>query len=396
MQQFDAIVLGAGAAGLMCAGTAAAQGVSLLLLDHAVKAGEKIRISGGGRCNFTNRHLSPANYISRNPHFCKSALARFSNHDFIAMVEAAGIAYHEREHGRLFCNDSAQQIVEMLLAPCRARAVRMQLATSVESVQRQGELFVLRSSRGTFAAPKLVVATGGLSIPKMGATPLGLKIAESFALPIVPVRAGLVPFTFAGSERERLQSLAGISLEVAATCRGQTFREALLFTHRGLSGPAMLQLSSYWLPGDAISIDLLPGVDLAVWVAERRQSGTQAQFGTLLPELLPRRLVQLIADSLPLHLPLPQLSARQIEQAVGQLHAWRLTPSGTEGYRTAEVTLGGVDTALLNSRSMACNTVPGLHFIGEVVDVSGQLGGYNFQWAWSSGHAAGMALAAIP
>ena len=392
MREYDVIIIGAGAAGLMCAGTAARGGRSVLLIDHAEKPGKKILISGGGRCNFTNLRVSAADFISRNPHFCKSALARFTAADFIAMVDAAGIAWHERDHGQLFCDDSAAAIVEMLLAPCRQHHVDIRLNTAVESVER-GEAFRVATSRGMFTAPALVVASGGLSIPKMGATPFGLKIAESFGLAIVPVAPGLVPFTFTGPEKERLQALAGISLPVKVSCRGRGFSEAMLFTHRGLSGPAMLQISSYWQPGDELLVDLLPETDIEAFLAQQRETRPEASLANVLAQLLPKRLAQLLCEGPIGNRRLKQLDERGVARIAGQLHGWRLKPNGTEGYRTAEVTVGGVDSAELSSKTMQAKKVPGLYFIGELVDVTGHLGGFNLQWAWSSGYVTGLAIA---
>lgn len=392
MQKFDLIVIGAGAAGLMCAGTAASYGASVLLLDHADKPGKKILISGGGRCNFTNLHTTAANYLSENPHFCKSALARFSPYDFIERVEKAEIAYHEREHGQLFCDHSASQIVEMLMQPCRNGGVKLQLHCSILKIKKT-DIFELQTDQGLFQARSLVIATGGLSIPKMGATPFGFKVAEQFGLKVVPTAAGLAPFTFTGNEKSSLKSLAGISVNVSVHCRSKTFTEAMLFTHRGLSGPAMLQISSYWQPGDAIIIDLLPGVDSHALLIARRQSRPQAQLATILAEKLPKRLVQLLITDYIDDCRMRQLNEKTIATLSAQLHNWTLKPNGTEGYRTAEVTVGGVDTAELSSKTMQAQKVPGLYFIGEVVDVTGHLGGFNFQWAWSSGYTAGMAIA---
>jgi len=392
MDRYDVIVIGAGAAGLMCAGTAATCGRSVLLLDHAAKVGKKILISGGGRSNFTNRSVTAANYLSHNPHFCKSALSRFTAADFITMVEEAGIAYHERDHGQLFCDESARQIVEMLLQPCREHGVKIQLQTSITAVKKT-DCFELVTDRGLFHSERVVIATGGLSIPKMGATAFGLKLAEQFGLTIIPPVAGLAPFTFTGREKEALQALAGISVDVAVRCRGKLFREAMLFTHRGLSGPAMLQISSYWQPGDEIEIDLLPEQEITTLLKLKKLSRPLAQLSTVLAELLPKRLVQFLTSGYIEDLRMQQLSDRQIEQLAGQLHHWRLKPNGTEGYRTAEVTVGGVDTNELSSKTMESRKVPGLYFIGEVVDVTGHLGGFNFQWAWSSGYTAGLAVA---
>ncbi|PJA32814.1 MAG: aminoacetone oxidase family FAD-binding enzyme [Zetaproteobacteria bacterium CG_4_9_14_3_um_filter_53_7] len=392
MEHVDVIVIGAGAAGLMCAGTAAAYGKSVLVLDHAEKAGKKILISGGGRCNFTNRLTSPADFISANPHFCKSALARFSARDFIDWVEQSGISYHEREHGQLFCDHSAKDILDMLLAPCRDFGVEISLHTEIRSVEKH-EHFLVKTNKGDFSAESLVIATGGLSIPKMGATPFGLKIAKSFGLNMIEAVPGLVPFTFTGNQKESLKELAGISLNVTASNRDISFTEAMLFTHRGLSGPAILQISSYWSPGETVSINLLPGCDIHHLLAERCRERAQAQLGTVLSELLPKRLVQLLFEPELREVLLKQLNHRQIEQVVETLQNWQLKPNGTEGYRTAEVTVGGVDTDELSSKTMQAKKVPGLYFIGEVVDVTGHLGGFNFQWAWSSGYAAGMAIA---
>jgi len=391
MQHYETIIIGAGAAGLMCAGTAAASGKSLLLLDHADKPGKKILVSGGGRCNFTNRFCSPDNFISANPHFCKSALARFSADDFTAWVKQSGINYHERSHGQLFCDDSARDILDMLLQPCRDFGVRISTQTKILSVEKK-EQFVLKTSKGNFSSDTLVIATGGLSIPKMGATAFGLKLAESFGIHVIPPVAGLAPFTFTGKEKEDLKALAGISLDVRVTCRNHTFTEAMLFTHRGLSGPAMLQISSYWRPGDSLLIDLLPDRDTAVFLHQKQQQRPQAQLATVLSELLAKRLMQLVLKDYPGENRLQQLNEKQLQQCANLLHSWRLKPNGTEGYRTAEVTVGGVDTGELSSKTMQSKKIPGLYFIGEVVDVTGHLGGFNFQWAWSSGYATGMAI----
>jgi len=394
MQHYNVIIIGAGAAGLMCAGTAASYGKSVLVLDHAEKAGKKILISGGGRCNFTNRFCSPANFISANPHFCKSALARFAADDFIDWVKGSDIQFHERSHGQLFCDDSAQQIFDMLLQPCHDFGVQIATQTDILSVEKK-EHFILKTSKGNFSADALVVATGGLSIPKMGATGFGLKLAESFGLHVTPPVAGLAPFTFTGKEKEALKALAGISLDVRVMCRDYVFSEAMLFTHRGLSGPAMLQISSYWQPGDALLIDLLPDMDVADFLKQKQQQRPQAQLVTVLSELIPKRLAQLLMKDYPGENRLRQLSEKQLLQFAGLLHGWQLKPNGTEGYRTAEVTVGGVDTDELSSKTMESKKISGLYFIGEVVDVTGHLGGHNFQWAWSSGYAAGMAIAGL-
>ncbi|MDQ6996212.1 MAG: NAD(P)/FAD-dependent oxidoreductase [Mariprofundus sp.] len=394
MQHYDTIIIGAGAAGLMCAGTAAGFGKSVLVLDHAEKPGKKILISGGGRCNFTNRFTTAANFISANPHFCKSALARFSADDFIGWVKHSGIHFHERSHGQLFCDDSAREILDMLMQPCRDFGVCISTDTDIHSVLKK-QHFQVQTSKGSFSSESLVIATGGLSIPKMGATPLGLKVAKSFALPIITPVAGLVPFTFTGKEQADLKALAGISLDVRVSCRGQSFAEAMLFTHRGLSGPAMLQISSYWQPGDELSINLLPAIDITAFLNQKRQQRPQACLSTVLSECLPKRLVQLLVKDYPGEIRLQQLNEKQSIQVAKLVSHWRLKPNGTEGYRTAEVTVGGVDTDALSSKTMMSREVPGLYFIGEVVDVTGHLGGHNFQWAWSSGYAAAMAIAGL-
>lgn len=390
--QYDVIIIGAGAAGLMCASTAGTRGLDVLLLDHAEKPGKKILISGGGRCNFTNLYTTPGNYLSRNPHFCKSALSRFLPADFIAMVEARGIAYHEREHGQLFCNDSAREIVDMLVDACNEAGVTLQMNTAVDSVTRSDAGFRLQSSRGVLRCRKLVVATGGLSLPKIGASSFGLKLAEHFGLGIVPTTAALVPFTFTGAEMQALKQLAGISLPVTVRCREDSFSEAMLFTHRGLSGPAILQVSSFWLPGDMLHIDLLPGTDMVDALSRARAEHPKGMLSTTLSHLLPRRLVRLLCKGPVRDRKLAELSDEALREIGNTLHNWTLKPSSTEGYRTAEVTLGGVDTRDLNSKDMQARDVPGLYFIGEVVDVTGHLGGFNFQWAWASGHACGKAL----
>jgi len=388
---FDAIIIGAGAAGLMCAAVAGKRGKRILLLDHAEKAGKKILISGGGRCNFTNKFTTADNFISANPHFCKSALARFSAADFLALVEAHGIAWHERDHGQLFCDHSARDILDMLLAECRAGDVSMMMNSTVESINSQ-QGFRVTTNRGNFSTNKLIIASGGLSIPKMGATPFALKIAEQFGLNIIPPRASLVPLTFTGVEKEALKSLAGISLDVLVHCAKKSFREAMLFTHRGLSGPAILQISSYWQAGEHIHIDLLPDTDIAAQIADWQQKRPQANLSTALSTLLPKRLAQHLCTSLIRDAKLESMQAKQIEKTAATLHDWQLKPNGSEGYRTAEVTVGGVDTDELSSSDMQAKKQSGLYFIGEAVDVTGHLGGFNFQWAWSSAYACGMAL----
>ena len=391
MNDCDVLVIGGGAAGLMCALTAGQRGRRVVVVEHAERCGKKILMSGGGRCNFTNTGVTPAQYLSANPHFCKSALARYTPADFIEMVERHGIAYHEKELGQLFCDESSKQIVRMLLDECEWAGVRIETGCSVESVDHGNDGFNVRTSRGGFTTSSLVVASGGLSIPRMGATGLGYQLARQFGHEVLPTRAGLVPLTLSGTHLERLADLSGLSLPVTASCGRQAFTNAMLLTHRGLSGPAILQISSYWREGDALGIDLLPGHDipalLAAWQAGRRD----AQLQTLLAEVLPKRFAQRLVEHWLPNRPMRQFNAPELEDIARTLSAWPVIPSGTEGYRTAEVTLGGVDTDGVSSTTMMSRHVPGLYFIGEVVDVTGWLGGYNFQWAWASGRAAGMA-----
>jgi len=391
LELFDVVVVGAGAAGMMCAAEAGKRGRSVLILDHAAKPGEKIRISGGGRCNFTNLRAAPANYISQNPSFCISALRRYTQADFIALVERYGIAYHEKTLGQLFCDGSSRQIVDLLLTEMKQAGVELRLKTSVTQVERIGDGFHLQLSHGAVRCRSLVVATGGKSIPKMGATGFGYDLARQFGVNVVEPRPALVPLTLEPSMLERLSPLAGVSVDAVVACGKTKFAEAMLFTHRGLSGPAILQISSYWREGAEIVVSMLPGVNLFEELrAARSRNGRQA-LQTALAEFLPKRLAQLVAETEkgPANLAdCSDKSLRRIEEAVNR---WRFKPAGSEGYRTAEVTLGGVDTRELDSRTMEVKSVPGLYMIGEVVDVTGWLGGYNFQWAWSSGWCAGQA-----
>lgn len=385
----DVIVIGAGAAGMMCALTAARRGRRVTLLDHAAAPGEKIRISGGGRCNFTNIHAGPKNYLSANPHFAKSALARFKPADFIAMVEAHGIAWHEKTLGQLFCDGSAKDIIGLFLKELAVAGARLHLKQSVASVEKNGDTFRVRTETDLFEAPALVIACGGKSIPKMGATGLAYKIAGEFGLNVLETRPGLVPLTLDPAFLEKIAPLAGISVDAEVRHGKTAFREALLFTHRGLSGPAILQISSYWREGDEISIRIEPDVDFAaLFDAARRENGRQSVV-TALATALPKRLAQFFVTETGTEKPLAELSGKAQAALVERLRDWRIRPAGSEGYRTAEVTLGGVDTDGLDSRTMQAKAVPGLYFIGECVDVTGWLGGYNFQWAWASGHAAG-------
>jgi len=390
-RKFDALVLGAGAAGLLCAAEAGRRGRRVAVLDHAERAGKKILISGGGRCNFTNLHCGAENFISANPHFAKSALARYTPADFIALVEKHGIAYHEKTLGQLFCDGSAREILEMLEEECRAGGVEISLKSRIREVRR-ADGFIVRTEAAEFEAPALVVATGGLSIPKMGATALGYEIAREFGLKLVPTRPGLAPLTLSGKEREKYCELAGVSAEVVASVEGAegdapSFREKMLITHRGLSGPAILQISSYWKKGKKLRMDLAPGLDVTAALREGKVRNLAAARRAL-EEILPKRLAE---TWLAAHKP-RGWSNEDLAEMEEKAHGWVLAPSGTEGYEKAEVTAGGVDTDELSSKTMECREVPGLFFIGEVVDVTGQLGGYNFQWAWASGAAAGRAI----
>ncbi|MBI1216236.1 MAG: aminoacetone oxidase family FAD-binding enzyme [Alphaproteobacteria bacterium] len=387
----DVLVIGAGAAGMMCAIEAAKRGRRVAVLDHAKAAGEKIRISGGGRCNFTNIHSGPANFLSGNPHFCKSALSRYSPRDFIALVEKHGIAWHEKTLGQLFCDVSAKLIIRMLLDEMAAAGAALHLETAVTGIEKTGDGFAAQTTRGAFACQSLVIATGGLSIPKMGATGFAHDVARQFGLNIIPARAGLVPLLFDDDLLALTKPLSGVSVDPAVVSCGKTsFREALLFTHRGLSGPAILQISSYWHEGEDIVIDLLPGRDVFGELKQKRQDKNKAMLHNALAEAaLPRRLADLIAARTGVDAPLTDLSDAKLRAVADHIHRWRIPPIGTEGYRTAEVTLGGVDTDELSSKTMESRKTPGLYFIGEAVDVTGHLGGHNFQWAWASGWCAG-------
>lgn len=395
MHDHDVLIIGGGAAGLMCALTAGARGLRVLVIEHANRVGKKILMSGGGRCNFTNTGTTPANYLSANPHFCKSALARYTPWDFIAMVERHRIAYHEKELGQLFCDESSKLIVKMLLDECEAAGVRVLTSCSVERVEVVGERDVrVATTAGTFRAPALVVASGGLSIPSMGATGFGFELARRLGHAVLPTRPGLVPLTLSGRPLQQLDGLSGVAFPATATANGASFTNQVLITHRGLSGPAILQVSSYWQPGDALVLDLLPGRDALDWITAQRQERPAALLHTVLADAVPKRFAQRLCElGLP-DRPMKQLGPRELRTIAGTLAAWPVTASGTEGYRTAEVTLGGVDTRELSSSTMESRRVPGVYFIGEVVDVTGWLGGYNFQWAWASGHACGTAVCA--
>jgi hypothetical protein len=389
--RYDVIVLGAGAAGMMCAIRAGQRGRTVLVLDHASTPGEKIRISGGGRCNFTNIGAGPKNFLSANPHFAKSALARFTPRDFLAMVERHGIAWHEKTLGQLFCDNSAKDVIRMLTDEMRAAGVELRLRTDISAVEQISSGYRIATSDGLYEAASLVVATGGKSIPKMGATGFAYRIAEQFGLPMIETRPGLVPLTLDPQLLQQLAPLAGIAA-VAEIRHGRTgFREALLFTHRGLSGPAILQISSYWREGEDITITIEPDTDIFAGLKAARQANGRQSAQTALAEVLPKRLAQYFAEVEGMAGNMADQSDKRLQGLADAVQAWPIRPSGSEGYRTAEVTLGGVDTACLESRTMQVKTMPGLYFIGECVDVTGWLGGYNFQWAWASGYVAGEA-----
>ncbi len=378
MPSFDVIIIGAGAAGLMCAISAGARGKRVLLLDHNAQAGAKIIISGGGRCNFTNTGTSPQNFLSENPHFCRSALSRYTPPDFLALMARHAIAWHEKTLGQLFCDGSAKQVVAMLLAECAAAGVAVKLATKVTDV-RKADGFTVETAEAIHTAPALVLATGGLSIPKMGATGFAYEVAGKFGLKVISPRAALVPLKAKPEELEFYKNLSGVSLPATASCGSASFRESILFTHRGLSGPAILQISSYWRDGQPISLDLAPGIDALAFLKERRHARPKAELKTVLADLLPQRLAQAIAPT-------------ELTQIAARLKNWTLTPAGSEGFAKAEVTAGGIDTAQFSSKTMEAQAVSGLYAIGEAMDVTGWLGGYNFQWAWASGWCAGQAV----
>ena len=388
-EKTDVVIIGAGAAGMMCAIEAGKRGRRVLVIDHARAPGEKIRISGGGRCNFTNIHAEPRNFLSQNPHFCKSALARYTPRNFLGLVEKHGIAWHEKTLGQLFCDHSAKDIIAMLLKEMRDAGAELRLMTDVSSVEKTATGFRVSTSGGTVDTASLVIATGGKSIPKMGATGFAYRIAELFGLRVVETRPGLVPLTLDPQSLAAHDGMPGVAVEVVARHGKTEFREAMLFTHRGLSGPAILQISSFWREGDEITLHLQPDVDLAALLAAARKENGKQAVQTVLSEHMPRKLAQLLVGQSGVDGPLAEVAGRKIEMLAEHVRRWRIRPAGSEGYRTAEVTLGGVDTDELDSRTMAAKSVPGLHFIGEAVDVTGWLGGYNFQWAWASGHAAG-------
>ena len=392
MDQVDVVIVGAGAAGMMCAVEAAKRGRRVLVLDHAKAAGDKIRISGGGRCNFTNLHTTPDSFISENPAFCISALRRYGPRDILSLIERHGIAWHEKGLGQLFCDGSATQVVDLLKAEMARHEASLRLATLVRSIEKAADGFRLTLDAGEVACASLVIATGGRSIPKMGASGFGYEVADRFGVSVVPTRPGLVALTLAPELLERLKPLAGVSVDASVASGKIRFEEAVLFTHRGLSGPAILQISSYWREGGEIEVDMAPGVDVFEALRRARAEHARQAVATTLARLLPKRLAQLIAETQGASGNIADAPDRRLRRLATAVNAWRVRPAGSEGYRTAEVTVGGVDTRALDSRTMAAKAVPGLYFIGEVVDVTGWLGGYNFPWAWASGWCAGQAV----
>jgi len=387
MQDFDIIIIGAGAAGLMCAGAANKRGRRVLLLEHAIKVGDKIRISGGGRSNFTNLYATPANYLSDNPRFCISALKRFSQHDFIDLIKKYQIDYHEREHGQLFCDGSATQIIDMLVEECQG--VHIQTETTVNDVTKKGDVFTVSTNRGPITSTAVVIATGGPSIPKMGATGFAYIIAKQFGLKVIEPRPGLVPLTFDAQTLAKLDGLSGVSMDATVKLGKVSFTEALLFTHRGLSGPVILQISSYWRPGDSITVNFLPSVNVFQYLIEAKASQPKKEVHTVLSQRLPKSLAQRMVEWTGADGRLADTPDKTLRRLAENINAWRITPNGSEGLRTAEVTVGGIDTKELSSKTMEVRSIPSLYFIGEAVDVTGHLGGFNFQWAWASGHACG-------
>lgn len=391
MAQYDVIIIGAGASGLMCAAQAGYRGRSVRVLEHTKKLGRKILMSGGGRCNFTNIHNGPANFLSSNPHFCKSALSRYSAADFIELVDRHGIEYHEKTLGQLFCNESSKEMLQLLLTEADWAGAAIQTETEVTRISPIEEGgYQLETSQGSFSCESLVIATGGLSIPNGGATSFAFDIAAQFDMNILPRSAALVPFTLQPALLDHLKPLSGISHKVTASIGDTTFTEQMLLTHRGLSGPAILQISSYWVPGGEVQINLFPDLDLAQWLIEQRQVSPKMALHNALGQLMTKRFAQTLCDLWSINSTLAELSNTRIDEIAAMFHRWTIKPAGTEGYRTAEVTLGGIDTNELSSKTMEAKKAPGLYFIGECVDVTGHLGGHNFQWAWASGYAAGM------
>ncbi len=390
MQKIDVVIIGAGASGLMCAIEAGKRGRRVLVLDHANKAGKKILMSGGGRCNFTNYSVDAENFISQNAHFCKSALSRFTQWDFLAMIEQYKTPFHQRSHGQLFCDESAKDILNMLLAECEKVHVAIRLNCKIQNIKKLSDNeFQLNTEKHNIQCQSVVVATGGLSIPKMGASAFGYQLAEQFNINVLPVCAALVPFTLQPDDKEKYSPLSGIAVSCVVSYQQQHFKENVLFTHRGLSGPAILQISSYWKAGEAINVNFLPEQDVSQMLLEKRHNKVKMQLKTVLAEYLPKRLVEVLIEPKLLACSLQDISNKQLDAIAQNIESWSIKPNGTEGYRTAEVTLGGVDCSAISSKTMQSQSVSGLYFVGEVLDVTGWLGGYNFQWAWSSGWCAG-------
>lgn len=390
LKRYDVIIIGAGAAGLMCAIEAGNRGRSVCILDHSKKVAEKIRISGGGRCNFTNIHTSPDNFISQNPHFCKAALKNYTPQDFVGLVDKHRIPYHEKTLGQLFCDDSAQDIIDMLLNECQNVGIDIYKETNISSISHDDDIYTTTTNKGGYTSQSIVIACGGLSIPKIGATPFGYHIAEQFGLNIIKPRAALVPLTFDTDIKERCKNMTGLSVDANITSNDNTqFREGMLFTHRGLSGPSILQISSYWQEGEEISINMTPDQDATAFLKERKNKTPKQDIKNVLSDLVPKRLAEDLCTSVNMKGKIAELSHKALENLGKTINNWTLKPCGTEGYRTAEVTLGGIDTDELSSKTFESKKQSGLYFIGEVVDVTGHLGGFNFQWAWASGYTAG-------
>ncbi len=392
MEQYDVVIIGAGASGLMCAATAGYRGRSVLVIEHTTKIGRKILMSGGGRCNFTNIHNSPANFLSANPHFCKSALSRYKAQDFIDLVDRHGVEYHEKTLGQLFCNESSKEILQVLLTECEWAGNELRTEVSVEGITVQESGYLLDTNSGQIKAESVVIATGGLSIPNGGATSFAYDIAEQFGLEILPRAAALVPFTLQPKDKELLKELSGVSHRIKTTIGKTSFTENMLFTHRGLSGPAILQISSYWQPGEEVEIDLFPEFDLLSWLKEQREARPKAELTTVMAQQMSKRMSQVLCQLFGLSGIMGNQSNKDLETITNAFKRWKVKPSGTEGYRTAEVTIGGIDTNEINQKTMEAKKAPGLYFIGECLDVTGHLGGHNFQWAWASGFAAGQVV----
>ncbi len=394
---YNVVIIGAGASGLMCAATAGYRGRSVLVLEHTAKIGRKILMSGGGRCNFTNMHNSPANFISQNPYFCKSALSRYKAQDFIDLVDRHGVEYHEKTLGQLFCNESSKEILQVLLTECEWAGVEIKTETTVISVEQSGKGWVLTTSNGKINSESVVIATGGLSIPNGGATSFAYDLAVQYSLQVLPRVASLVPFTLQPKDKEVLKELSGVSHLIQASVTDKkgiktSFIEMMLFTHRGLSGPAILQISNYWHPGDDVELDLFPELDLLEWLKEQRSARPKAEITTIMAQQMSKRMAQILCAKFELSGVMGSFSNKQLEMINDAFRRWTIKPSGTEGYRTAEVTLGGIDTNEINQKTMQAKKVPGLYFVGECLDVTGHLGGHNFQWAWASGFAAGQVV----